>query len=253
MATPRAGGRPAFARKNPAAYRGGRVRDRKVEAAEEIPAEEPKIEAVEPAEIQPAKAVLSESHSESTDAVADAFPPREDSGVRQEQSPNPQREPRRDQRPYDRDQRQYDRDQRPHDRDQRQYDRGPRPNRPERSERSDRWDRPPAPRPERPSFDLRELSDKAWQLFSAELREEGVTFVDDTDAEKLTNRCFKLAEIFIRQRQRRLSSVSGSSLPEERRRDEGRGLQSRPPQREHPQDEQAADEDGEPRQEEDGD
>ena len=229
------------------------MRDRKVEAAEEIPAEEPKIEAVEPGEIQPPKAVLSESHSESTAAVADSSAPREDGGVRQELSPNTQREPRRDQRPYDRDQRQYDRDQRPHDRDQRQYDRGPRPNRPERSERPDRWDRPPAPRPERPSFDLRELSDKAWQLFSAELREEGVTFVDDTDAEKLTNRCFKLAEIFIRQRQRRLSSVSGSSLPEERRRDEGRGPQSRPPQREHPQDEQAADEVGEPRQEEDGD
>lgn len=217
------------------------MRDRKVEAAEEVPAKEPKIEVVEPAEIQPAKAVLSESHSESTDTVADASPTREDGGVRQEQSPNTQREPRRDQRPYDRDQRQYDRDQRPHDRDQRQHDCGPRPNRPERSERPDRWDRTSAPRPERSSFDLREVSDKAWQLFSAELREEGVTFVDDTDAEKLTNRCFKLAEIFIRQRQRRLSSVSGSSLPEERRRDEGRSTQAQPARQEAPTEDRPTD------------
>lgn len=238
-ALPRAGGRPAFARKNPAAYRGGRVRDRKVEPTEELPAEKQKIEAVEPAEIELPKAGPSEGPSESRDPVADAPPPREDSGVRQEHSPNPQREPRRDQRPQDRDQRQYDREQRPHDRDQRPYDRdrGPRPNRTERSDRADRWDRPPAPRPERPSFDLRELSDKAWQLFSAELREEGVTFVDDTDAEKLTNRCFKLAEVFIRQRQRRLSSAPGSSSPEERRRDEPRPTQSQPSRQELPAEE----------------
>ena len=229
------------------------MRDRKVEPEEEILAEEPKIEAVEPAEIQPPKAVLSEVHSESSDSHPDATPPREDSGVRQEPSSNPQREPRRDQRPQDRDQRTFDREPRPHDRDQRPYDRdrdrGPRPNRPERSDRPDRWDRPPAPRPERPSFDLRELSDKAWQLFSAELREEGVTFVDDTDAEKLTNRCFKLAEIFIRQRQRRLSSVSGSSLPEERRRDESRSTQPQPARQELPAEERTA----EPSNEEDGD
>jgi hypothetical protein len=65
--------------------------------------------------------------------------------------------------------------------------------------------------------------------------------VDDTDAEKLTNRCFKLAEIFIRQRQRRLSSVSGSSLPEERRRDEGRSTQSQPARQEVPTEERPTD------------
>lgn len=117
--------------------------------------------------------------------------------------------------------------------EQRQHDRGPRPNRHERPERSDRWDRPPPPRPERAPLDAREISEKAWQLFASELREEGVTFVDDGDAEKLTNRCFKLAEIFIRHRQRRAGQPSGPSFPEDRRRDEPRPQQSRPPQREH--------------------
>jgi hypothetical protein len=93
-------------------------------------------------------------------------------------------------------------------------------------------------------LDAREISDKAWQLFAAELREEGVTFVDDADAEKLTNRCFKLAEIFVRHRQRRVSQNPGAPFPEDRRREESRPPQSRPPNREFPQDERAPDEDG---------
>lgn len=55
-----------------------------------------------------------------------------------------------------------------------------------------------------------------------------MTFVDDGDAEKLTNRCFKLAEIFIRQRQRRSGANSGPSSPEERRRDDSRMAQAQP-------------------------
>jgi len=68
-------------------------------------------------------------------------------------------------------------------------------------------------------MDPRELSDKAWQLFFGELREEGLALIDETDAEKLSNRCFKLAEIFIRQRQRRLNQLAstGTTLAEDRR------------------------------------
>lgn len=249
-AAPRAGGRPAFARKNPAAYRGGRARERKVEPTEELPEAGREDEVLEPVAPEPPKADMVEDRSESVAAVAEAPMERETSGERQAYSQTQQRDPRRDQRGSDRDQRPYDRDQRPHDRDQRQYDRGPRPNRPERSERQDRWERPSAPRPERPQFDLRELSDKAWQLFSAELREEGVTFVDDTDAEKLTNRCFRLAEIFIRQRQRRLSSATGQSSPEDRRRDEPRSSQSQASRQEFGTEERSAGTQNDPSEEE---
>ena len=82
---------------------------------------------------------------------------------------------------------------------------------------------------DRPSFDPRELADKAWTLFSNELREEGVTFVDDSDAEKLIHRCFRLAEIFIRQRQRRQHSPSTGPQTDDRDR---RREEPQPPEEE---------------------
>ena len=73
-------------------------------------------------------------------------------------------------------------------------------------------------------LDPNELSDMAWQLFFGELREEGLALVDDAEAEKLTNRCFKLTEIFLRTRQRRLNQLfgGGTMMTEERQRDEAR-------------------------------
>jgi hypothetical protein len=56
-------------------------------------------------------------------------------------------------------------------------------------------------------------------LFFGELREEGLALIDETDAEKLSNRCFKLAEIFMRQRQRRINQLAstGTTLHDDRR------------------------------------
>jgi hypothetical protein len=74
----------------------------------------------------------------------------------------------------------------------------------------------------------------AWQLFFGELREEGLALIDDSDAEKLTNRCFKLAEVFLRTRQRRLNQLvgGGSMIVDERPRDETR---TPPPPRPKPE------------------
>lgn len=213
------------------------MRDRKVEAAEESPVEETASEPLAAPTTAVPEVIVAEELPESRGQAVGSNYEGERRGSRSENMPTLQRDPRRE-------------DPR---RDQRPHDRGPRPNRHERSDRPDRWDRPPPPRPERMPLDLRELSDKAWLLFSAELREEGVTFVDDVDAEKLTNRCFKLAEIFVRHRQRRLSQGSGGAFPEDRRRDEGRGQPSRPPQREYSQDDRPTDETDELPNEEDGD
>jgi hypothetical protein len=51
------------------------------------------------------------------------------------------------------------------------------------------------------------------------LREEGLALIDETDAEKLSNRCFKLAEIFMRQRQRRINQLTstGTTVTDDRR------------------------------------
>jgi hypothetical protein len=79
-------------------------------------------------------------------------------------------------------------------------------------------------------IDFRELSEKAWQLFAGELREEGIELINDGDAEKLTHRCLRLAEIFLRTRQRRITQLQQGtgSPPEERRRDEPRSQPHRP-------------------------
>lgn len=111
----------------------------------------------------------------------------------------------------------------------------PRPPQPKREPRPDRPPRPPRPdnrppqrsdirpprheRSERLPLDPRELSDKAWQLFFGELREEGLALVDEADAERLSVRCFKLAETFLRTRHRRFSqpTIIVSGAPDDRR------------------------------------
>ena len=39
---------------------------------------------------------------------------------------------------------------------------------------------------------------KAWHIYSTEICEEGIRFVDDGDAQRLVKRSFRLAEIFLR-------------------------------------------------------
>ncbi len=70
-------------------------------------------------------------------------------------------------------------------------------------------------------MDPRELSEKAWQLFFGELREEGLALIDEADAERLSVRCFKLAETFLRTRHRRFAQpVLTVGGPEDRRPDQ---------------------------------
>jgi hypothetical protein len=111
-------------------------------------------------------------------------------------------------------------------------DREPRPVRDAKSGRGTRHDQRPEARQPRPDrmIDARELSEKAWQLFAGEVREEGIELINDSDAEKLTHRCLRLAEIFLRTRQRRITQIQQgiSSPPDDRRRDESRSPSHRP-------------------------
>jgi len=43
----------------------------------------------------------------------------------------------------------------------------------------------------------------AWKIFLAEVSEEGVALIGDSDARDLSRRCFRLAEIFIEEQMRR--------------------------------------------------
>ncbi|HUF60537.1 MAG TPA: hypothetical protein VMN36_00550 [Verrucomicrobiales bacterium] len=61
-----------------------------------------------------------------------------------------------------------------------------------------RGDRQPAqpPRPT-PYHDPEDLARKAWQIYSAEIAEDGVTLFDDKDASNLARRAFRLAQVFL--------------------------------------------------------
>jgi hypothetical protein len=197
----------AFAKKKRLRHRGGRGRSKKFPAGEagadnDNGEEDIEEESSEEESVREHPAAGGESSA--GDVVA--APPGELAPtpiVRREP-----REPRRDSR----DQRPSDRPPRPDPRPPRHERPDPRGHqRPERFERPERMDRSP--------LDTRELSEKAWQLFFGELREEGLALIDETDAEKLSNRCFKLAEIFMRQRQRRINQLAstGTTMHEERR------------------------------------
>jgi tyrosine-protein phosphatase YwqE len=47
-------------------------------------------------------------------------------------------------------------------------------------------------------LDLEELKAKAWKIYATEICEEGLRFVDESDAAKLVRRSFKMAEIFMK-------------------------------------------------------
>lgn len=51
--------------------------------------------------------------------------------------------------------------------------------------------------------DPQQLAKFAWRIFLAEVSEEGVALIGDSDARELARRCFRLAEIFIGEQMRR--------------------------------------------------
>lgn len=61
----------------------------------------------------------------------------------------------------------------------------------------------PAPLPQRPKVDPELLTKMAWKIYLAEVSEEGVALIGDSDAKDLSRRCFRLAEIFIEEQNRR--------------------------------------------------
>ena len=64
----------------------------------------------------------------------------------------------------------------------------------------------PAPQhqpPQRPKIDPEHLAKMAWKIYLAEVSEDGVALIGDNDAKDLSRRCFRLAEIFIEEQQRR--------------------------------------------------
>ena len=64
----------------------------------------------------------------------------------------------------------------------------------------------PQPRPSqhnRPKVDPEKLAKLALKIYLAEVCEEGVALIGDSDAKELSHRCFRLAEIFIEEESRR--------------------------------------------------
>ncbi len=56
---------------------------------------------------------------------------------------------------------------------------------------------------QRGRLDPEKVANKAWKIFLAEVSEEGVALIGDNDARELSRRCFRLAELFIEEQQRR--------------------------------------------------
>ena len=55
----------------------------------------------------------------------------------------------------------------------------------------------------RVNVDPDKVANKAWKIYLAEVSEEGVALIGDNDARELTRRCFRLAEIFLEEEQRK--------------------------------------------------
>jgi hypothetical protein len=55
----------------------------------------------------------------------------------------------------------------------------------------------------RPKLDADKVAKNAWKIFLAEVSEEGVALIGDNDARELARRCFRLAEIFLEEQDRR--------------------------------------------------
>lgn len=62
---------------------------------------------------------------------------------------------------------------------------------------------PQRPQQSRVKLDPELLAKFAWKIYLAEVSEEGVALVSDSDAKELTRRCFRLAEIFLEEQARR--------------------------------------------------
>ena len=48
------------------------------------------------------------------------------------------------------------------------------------------------------------LAKKAWKIYLSEVSEEGIALINDHDAKELSRRCFRLAEIFLDEQNRRI-------------------------------------------------
>ena len=48
------------------------------------------------------------------------------------------------------------------------------------------------------------LAKKAWKIYLSEVSEEGIALINDHDAKELSRRCFRLAEIFMDEQNRRI-------------------------------------------------
>jgi len=59
------------------------------------------------------------------------------------------------------------------------------------------------PPQQRFKIDSEELAKRAWKIYLAEVSEEGVALIGDSDARELSRRCFRLAEIFLEEQSRR--------------------------------------------------
>lgn len=55
----------------------------------------------------------------------------------------------------------------------------------------------------KPDLDPEQLAKKAWKIFLSEVSEEGLALINDNDARQLSQRSFKLAEIFLEEAARR--------------------------------------------------
>jgi len=62
---------------------------------------------------------------------------------------------------------------------------------------------PRPPQKQRPRLDPDKVAKKAWKIYLAEVSEEGVALIGDNDARELSRRCFRLAEIFLEEQDRR--------------------------------------------------
>ena len=63
------------------------------------------------------------------------------------------------------------------------------------------------------SLDVDSICNKAWDIYSAEVKEEGVELFPDNDARELCKRSFRLAEIFLLE-EARLRKLRSEPLPE---------------------------------------
>ena len=55
----------------------------------------------------------------------------------------------------------------------------------------------------RSNVDPEKAAKKAWKIYLAEVSEEGVALIGDNDARDLARRCFRLAELFLEEEERR--------------------------------------------------